>query len=472
MAYSEFYCQTTGSNLNAGSTTADAASLTYAGGTFVRSTRTFTVASGDPVADGVIAGDFVSIYTTAGATVATYVGRVESRTTTEIVVHATAIAGTTTTVSESAAAATCKVGGAWAGPNAAVDFPFDFADNPLVNTSGDRIRVNIKSGTTYNITAGISANKIGVTFQGYTTTVGDGGRAIIDGGTSNITLLTISGAGVVVDSLIFQNNATGQGHGIYIGAADIIVRRCVVHGVRGCGIYVAGDCIVDECEVYDCNKSNTANYGGFVCFSGIPYFRNCISHDNAGTNSSGFVFSSSSSVSCVNCIADTNGQHGFFTPTARSYYTLINSDAYNNVGDGFRLIVSIQPTIGYAINCNFVKNGAYGFQISGSPTTSYIRAINCGFGAGTQANSSGTYLADTYHVSDDEVVYAADVTPWVDPDNGDFRITLAAAKNAGRGAFVQTQAGYAGTIGYPDIGAAQHLAAGGGGTIFNVIGSA
>ncbi len=53
------------------------------------------------------------------------------------------------------------------------------------------------------------------------------------------------------------------------------------------------------------------------------------------------------------------------------------------------------------------------------------------------------------------ITYAADVTPWVDPANGDFRITLAAAKSAGRGSFTQTQSSYTGTIGYPDIGAAQ-----------------
>jgi hypothetical protein len=59
------------------------------------------------------------------------------------------------------------------------------------------------------------------------------------------------------------------------------------------------------------------------------------------------------------------------------------------------------------------------------------------------------------------VTYANDVTPWTDPANGDFRISLAAAKGAGRGTYTQTAASYAGTVGYPDIGAAQSTGGGG-----------
>jgi hypothetical protein len=63
------------------------------------------------------------------------------------------------------------------------------------------------------------------------------------------------------------------------------------------------------------------------------------------------------------------------------------------------------------------------------------------------------------------VTYATDVTPWVDPTNGDFRINLAAAKGTGRGTFTQTASSYAGTVGYPDIGAAQSTGGGSGGAI-------
>ena len=92
--------------------------------------------------------------------------------------------------------------------------------------------------------------------------------------------------------------------------------------------------------------------------------------------------------------------------------------------------------------------------------------MNCGFGAGTSANTSGT-TTTTAQVAFDitgSVTYASNAIPWVDAPNGDFRITLTTAKGAGRGVFTQTQSSYTGAIGYPDIGAGQHLESGGGGT--------
>ncbi len=88
--------------------------------------------------------------------------------------------------------------------------------------------------------------------------------------------------------------------------------------------------------------------------------------------------------------------------------------------------------------------------------------MNCGYGAGTQANTSGATNGTGDLDVGGAVTYASDATPWADPANGDFRISLAAAKGAGRGAFTQTAASYAGTVGYPDIGAAQSAASGGG----------
>jgi len=84
--------------------------------------------------------------------------------------------------------------------------------------------------------------------------------------------------------------------------------------------------------------------------------------------------------------------------------------------------------------------------------------MNCGFGVGTQVNVSGdiftTRIGAIQVVS--SVSYPTGLTPWVDPANGDFRINLPQARAVGRGTFTQTQASYAGTVAYPDIGAGQH----------------
>jgi hypothetical protein len=114
------------------------------------------------------------------------------------------------------------------------------------------------------------------------------------------------------------------------------------------------------------------------------------------------------------------------------------------------------------MNCNFIKSSGYALKIQNGYT---VHLINCGVGAGTMANASGLYNTGVQApvIEEGTVTYASNATPWVDPDNGDFRITLSTAKGAGRGSFMQTSASYTGAIGYPDIGAAQHVDSGGSG---------
>jgi hypothetical protein len=158
------------------------------------------------------------------------------------------------------------------------------------------------------------------------------------------------------------------------------------------------------------------------------------------------------------CISETNGQWGVNQSLA-NIFSAINCDIYNNVSDGINMA---SATVGLVSNCNFVKNGGWGIKAS-AYNSRPLQVENCGFGSGTMANTNGTITAPSVNlVQSNTVTYASGVTPWVDPANGAFRINLAAAKNTGRGAFTQTQASYAGAIGYPDIGAAQHLEAPGG----------
>ncbi len=112
----------------------------------------------------------------------------------------------------------------------------------------------------------------------------------------------------------------------------------------------------------------------------------------------------------------------------------------------------------YIENCNLVKNGGYGINLSTTGSKiGYI--LNCGFGSGTQVNTSGqTNSLGSVEVSG-SVTYAANVTPWNAPTTGDFRIILPQAQYAGRGAFTQTDGTNTGTVAYPDIGAAQHVQA-------------
>lgn len=422
-----------------------------------QATGVFTVASGDPAADGVAVGDFGSVFVTAGATVATFVGRITARDATTITVSLTAVSGTPP-ATDALGATTLKVGGAWAGPNGAVAFPFNFVATAMTNAAGDTPRVNFKSGTNYAITAAMTHTLAGpCRFQGYTTTVGDGGKAIIDGGTSGASyeMLTVSGANISLVDLICQNNgATGNAFGIVISGAGIeaFLNRCVVHNVTGYGFQLSAANIIGvELEAYACNLNNNVGRAGYLLSSGsgIQLVR-CIAHDNAGSGSTGFIVSIGATL--VGCIADTNGAIGFNVSSVTGAM-LLGCEGYNNGSDGIQLS-NASASVVYLENCNLVKNGGWGINGSGAGTRNgSVR--NCGFGTGTQVNASGTTTGLKSMTELGSVNYPTDATPWVAPATGDFRIVLPAAKGAGRGTFTETQASYSGTVGYPDIGAAQ-----------------
>lgn len=463
MAFTEFCCRSGGSNLNAGTRTGDstepgtAADLTYASGDWVQATGVFTVASGDPDADGVAVGDFASVYAD-GSTVTGYVGRVTARTTTTITVSSSVLMGAKP--SDGTGNRTLKIGGAWAGPSGAVDFPFGVVAATAKNLSGNPVRTNLKNDQQYDITAVLTHSLQNTRFEGYGSAYGDGGRAVIDGGTAGASyslLTSASVAGIEFAYLTFQNNgASGSADGVTsTGTVAFQFFRCVFHDLRGSGLVLrGGGSTAIECEAYNCNQSNTAGKYG-INASGTTLLR-CISHDNPGSNSSGIDVTGGRA---IDCIAHRNGSTGISGHLGNGVSLLRNCDAYDNGGSGIVLAASgSNHGIVYCENCNALKNGLYGFDATNTaPGTVFLH--NCGVGSGTQANTSGginSAAAAKALVESDTVAYAAGVTPWVDPDNGDFRINLAAAKNAGRGAFTQTAASYAGTVGYPDIGAAQH----------------
>jgi len=460
VAYTEFYCDaSTGSNINAG----DGQSVvTSTNGGWNSGTGVFTAASGTPFS-GVSVGQFASVYTD-GATTTGFVGRVTAvgGGGSSLTISTTVKMGTAPTTAGSGIS--CTTGGVWKGPNGTEGWPLTTDISALVNTSNNPPRVNLKNTATYSITAAMTVATNGNrTYQGYATTVGDGGKAIIDGGTSGASyqLLTVTAVFTSFIDLIFQNNgATGSASGVGATVSRVKFVRCVVHDVRGNGFDFtsnATDTQQIECEAYLCNASNTAGKAGFGT---AGFLMNCISHDNAGSNTAGFITNLMSNF--VNCIADSNGGRGF-SITSAANCSIANCDSYNNAGDGFALITNdVEASI---FNSNAVKNGGYGFNFAGTRKTGYL--WNCAVGAGTQANTSGGVndgAGNNAHLSNvGQVTYANDATPWNDPASGDFRITLAAAKNAGRGAFTQTQASYTGTVEYPDIGAAQHIDSGSGG---------
>lgn len=461
MAFTEFCCRASGSNLNSGTRTGNStepgtsADFTYASGNWVQGTGVFTVASGNPSSDGVAVGDFASVYPD-GASVAVFIGRVTARDATTITVSLTVKSGTAPT--DGTGNRTLKIGGAWLGPNAASGFPFNFASDTMVNAAGDKLRVNLKNDASYSITSGITHSGFNRNiFQGYTTAYGDGGMATIDASTNLIDCLTISSSDNLVEDIIFVGSAVAgtTGRGLVIsGGQGNMARRIVTHGFRNEGIAIVAPLILDECEVYDCQKGNNASRGG-ILVAASAIIADTIVHDCAGSNAAGIRILTGTFTTIIGCILDTNGAEGIAISQADGAHFIEHCDLYNNGSDGIRDAGASGSNQLVIRNCNLVKNGGYGINGSGAGTRSG-RISNCGFGAGTQANTSGTTTGLKGIIESGSVNYASNVTPWVDPANGDFRINLAAAKNAGRETFTQTAASYAGAVGYPDIGAAQH----------------
>ncbi len=464
MAWTEFYCDTaTGAQINAGDATANGVVTSTNGDWGNAAANRFTAAAGTPFS-GVSVGDFASVYLD-GATVAVYIGRVTAVNAggASLDISSTAKSGTAPTTG--ATGRSCTTGGKWKGPNAADGFPFGFVQSTMTNVAADAPRVNLKTGSNYAITAAMThANAGPIRFEGYTGSAGDGGQAIIDGGTSGVSyvLLTSSTANVDYVNLILQNNgATGAANGFVVNtSSEVFLSRNVVNSVRGSGFSLTTQCMAIECEAYACNQSNTSGAAGYSSTAASNILRRCISHDNTGSNTSGFTVTALTIMD--KCIADTNGFVGL-NCTVTTAMTITESDFYNNVNDGIRLNNASAANF-FIENCNLVKNGTggtgYGINCSGAGVRhGLIR--NCGFGSGTAANTTGTTTGLSSLVESGSVTYASNLLPWVDAANGDFRISLATAKGAGRGTFVETAASYTGTVGYPDIGAGQHADAGG-----------
>lgn len=458
MAFLEFCCRAGGNNLNAGTLNggstepAVTAAVTYTGGDW-NGSNIYTAPVGADLTEAV-AGRYVALCPD-GATVpavnAFSIHRILSVNagTRQITVRATTSyvgsASWGTVQGSSTGNKTLRIGGAWLGPNGANSFPLNAALAwQFLNDYNGYVRVNLKNDQTYTVSVALNGSAWNV--SGYGSTFGDHQRATIDGGTSGASYTLFStnfgdGATLVSD-LIFQNNgATGSANGVSIGNANYygLGANLVVKGMRGYGL--VGASTHHECEAYN----NGAGGGGGIS-SGFAI--NCIAHNNTGPG-----FGSNSYF--INCIADSNTSHGFWSYSNRSAMRCLNCDAYGNGGSGFYSeLVNGGSTLWQ--NCNAVSNSAYGFRnIESSSGSSMMTMLNCG----TFGNTSGAILssggASTEYLNTGHIAYASN--PFIDAPNGDFRRSLAASKNAGRSRFVQTDSGYAGAIGYPDIGACQSL---------------
>lgn len=438
MTYLELYCRSGGSNLNAGSTNADAA--VYSGVGDSDGTSVFTPSDGSTPASTVAVGDIGSVYVTSGATVPAFVGRittVAAGVNGAVTFDTTKKFGTFPASSAGAHTISMKTGGAWKSPTGSTTFPFNVVAGTLQDTAGDYPRLNIAG--TLNMTASIPHSVAGpLVIQGMTSSPGDLGKLTIDAGTSQVNILNVSGAQVNVRDVIVQNNGTaGSSIGMILSGGRQFAERCVANNTRGAGFALQSNAEAIECEAYTCNKSNSANTGGFQTSGTVNLLTRCASHGNtAGSNAAGFV-SSSAHLILVDCIADANIGPGL--QVASSGFAHVEGGVFNANHPGIN--VSNNSCNVTAENVCFVNNVSFGVVNSG--TGNYVRLINCGYFGST---SSG--------VVDETGNITFSVNPLNNTATGDFSPTPGSgAVAAGRGVYVLNSGSYSGsTVAYPDIG--------------------
>jgi len=462
MAFTQFYTQTTGSNLNSGSTNTDAATFTYTGGSWVAATGVFTVASGNPLSDGVTVGDFASIYVTAGATVATFIARITARDATTVTVSLTAKSGTAP--ADGTGTLTMKVGGAWAGMSGSTSFPFGFVQATMVNTSSDATKVWIKGS--YNITAAMTHANVGpVWFEGYTTTTGDEGCFTVDGGTSGASyiLLTYSANVCGLANFIFSNNgATGASDGISITGNSCTFRNGTIFNMRRCGMRATGNIKVCELEAYNCNTSNTAGFGNLQFATAGSSIERVVSHSSqSGVNCTGIVLDTS--LNLIDCIVFGVQGYGIMSngDTNQSFYNLTIRDTGNH---NFYFSGGSQVMSSSFTNCAFFKSGGYGISFRTGGALGHIgNMLNCVFGSGTEGHTTANYNTGLGQamMAIGESTFTANTNPWTAPSTGGFSISSSLLKGTGRGKYRITKAGLTQPTSYRDISAVQHQDTGG-----------
>jgi hypothetical protein len=453
----ELYCTGTGagSNLNSGSTPGNAA--TYAGVGDSDGVAVFTPSDGSTPAGSVNVGDVGAVFLTAGATVATFVGRitaVAAGVNGAITFSAAAKVGTFPAASAGAHTVSCRVGGAWAGPAGAVAFPYGFVAGTLTDASGNTPRVNFLSTFTFLPTAVMAHAAAGpVQFEAYATTPGDGGRATFDGGepAASFNLLTNSGANNTFESLIFQRNGstgTGTAAGVVNTGAGTVFRRCTFNTTRGAGLTL-GAALAVECEFYACNAGNAVNQGGLTLNNGGGVARRCYSRSQAGSNNAGYALTASGGV-LEHCVAD--GCQVGANLVGAGPYNVVHLDTYNNTSHGMQLgATGVNCTI-YAENGGHCNNGGtnvFGFA-GGGTKSGWV--VNVAHGSGTAASAAQASGLGAVKVIN-PITLPANVTPWSAPSTGNFNVVLPALVGAGLGTFTQTSP-KGGTAGQPTVGAA------------------
>lgn len=500
--YTDFYCRTNGNNLNAGSTESTTVTFSAAGGNWTNTTGVWYKSGVNLSAVSV--GMFASVHTDATTTETPFVGLITAvdDTADSITVSLTQKGGTapaTTTANDMS----IKVGGAWAGPTDVGSFPFNSSvmANTLTNNAVP-FRLLMKDDAFFNWTNPVpTATQPGpFVIEGYTATAGDGGVATFYGGNVTgggpFTMLNLNAAaeGWHFRNIRFLQNR-GDDPGAGLGGANMVINQahgtyfynCTFEKAYRGGLQCTGNAsrsltLLERCQVLANNYDDAAVFGGLDVDDNTVVIDSVIAKQGtiragtqdgrdsagiqigslaegesliiinsviAGNTGNGIEFTGGGHVEILNCTIDRNGT--------------INAGEHNIDLDSF-------PVNGFStvfIRNSIISNAVLGYGIQNDAVAAgypYLRHVaHYGNTGGFTNNVNGSFVTGTVALSAD---------PYVDGANGNWSLNNTAGggallRQAGIGAVPPSTTYYssgASSLSYPDIGAVQHQATGGGGT--------
>ena len=314
-------------------------------------------------------------------------------------------------------AATIKVGGGLASIGGAGKAGVIFGNTIYIKAGTYTI-----SSATINVSGGAYNSSNNLLWVGYSTnrtTTNTDTPPVLQFGTSGITLFADRGThyNITIDG---NSQATSVAVGGSGGAYDL----CTFKNLTGASAaFSASRCLITGCSALICQGPafGCEAYGNTATPWQNGPFAFCLSYNNTGASTDGFLLNPSGGVAVMNCVAYGNGRDGFHVQNSRGVLLL---------------------------NCHAEANSGYGYNSGGN---SSVILLNCG----SYSNTSGRFNTTSANVDNNPLTLSG--SAFVNAAGNNFSIN----NTAGAGALLRAM-GFPGvfprgtTTGYLDVGAAQH----------------
>jgi len=324
--------------------------------------------------------------------------------------------------------------------------------------AGDRL--NVKASGTYTLTATVNVTVAGtvaagrVTIQGYSATIGDGGKPTITSATNGVALFTMNAAHFTTfKDLVLTHTAATRGDAVATVTAASTDARFENLTIDGCAVGLDGTTRFTSYAAVNCEIKNCTSHGISADGGGeLSLVSGCYIHDNAG-HGVATLTSGTARYELVRNIIESNGGRGFYdSATSRTQvHKFYDNTFYNNANSGIDIAATTGSATLALVNNVLANNGAYGIKVDDAAAETDARVLvqkkNAFYNNTSGARSGMTAAADDISLSDN---------PFTDAPNGDFSLNNV----AGAGAALRSAAfpgAFPGglTTGYGDVGAAE-----------------